>query len=96
MQDLGTLGGASSVANAINQNSDVVGSSATGSATHAFIYSGGVMKDVGTLDLAYSEAHGLNDLGTVVGTLLPDISHLPPPKPHFTESLPDFKIDLRF
>ena len=70
MQDLGTLGGSLSVGNAINENGDVAGSSATGSSTHAVIFSDGVVSDVGTLDFSYSEAHDVNDLGTVVGTLL--------------------------
>jgi probable HAF family extracellular repeat protein len=69
MVDLGTLGGTASVANAINENGEVAGSSATGSATHAMIYIDGVMEDVDILDSQYSEAHDVNDPGVVVGTL---------------------------
>ena len=70
MQDLGTLGGGTSVANAINEISEVAGSSATGSTTHAFLYTDGVMEDVDVLDSVYSEAYDVNDSGVVVGMLL--------------------------
>jgi probable HAF family extracellular repeat protein len=48
--DLGTLGGASAVANALNNSNQVVGWSQTASgAQHAFLYSNGTMQDLNLL-----------------------------------------------
>jgi probable HAF family extracellular repeat protein len=71
MSDLGTLGGYSSVAYAINDSGQIVGSAngATGS-YHAFLYSNGTMSDLGALGGAlydYSEAYAINGSGQVVG-----------------------------
>ena len=70
MTDLGTLGGANSVANAINNAGQIVGQADPASgAGHAFLYSGGVMLDLGTLP-GYSNssyAFAVNDSGQVVG-----------------------------
>lgn len=70
MTDLGTLGGATSHANAVNDDGLVVGQSQTaGNQFHAFAYDPdtGVMSDLGTLGTTYSEAYGVNDDGNVVG-----------------------------
>ena len=65
--DLGSLGG-NSVATAINENGVVVGSSFTSGPTeHAFVYAGGVMRDIGTLGGQNSRAQAVNTAGTVVG-----------------------------
>jgi probable HAF family extracellular repeat protein len=71
MHDLGTLGGASSSAYALNASGQVVGFSDTqpggASSQHAFLYSNGVMHDLGTLGGPTSIAEGINALDQVVG-----------------------------
>jgi probable HAF family extracellular repeat protein len=69
MQDLGTLGGAHSFGWGINDSGQVVGSSATATGEmHAFLWTDGVMQDLGTfLGGYYSSALGINNSGQVVG-----------------------------
>ena len=69
VRDLGTLGGASSTAKAINQAGVIVGHSNVAGSTlpHAFIWDRGVMKDLGALAGGHSEATAINDNGVVVG-----------------------------
>jgi len=67
------LGGAGSYPAAINSAGQVAGEANTASgAGHAFLYSSGMMTDLGTLPGytdTYSYATALNDFGQVVGTL---------------------------
>jgi probable HAF family extracellular repeat protein len=70
--DLGTLGGTlnySSFAFGVNTAGQVVGRSYdnTQSQSHAFLYNGGTMTDLGTLGGTSSSATGINSAGQVVG-----------------------------
>jgi probable HAF family extracellular repeat protein len=69
---LGTLGGRSSAANAINDSGQVVGEAGTAnfSGNRAFLWQEGTgMQDLGALaEGRSSEASGINDWGAVVGT----------------------------
>jgi len=73
LTDLGALSGGASYAYGINSLGQVVGYSSTTTpayADHAFLYSGGVMTDLGTLGGTMgkgSRAYGINDSGQVVG-----------------------------
>jgi probable HAF family extracellular repeat protein len=72
MTSLGSLGGAISVALAINNNDEVVGYSyvPTGE-THPVLWRNGTVTDLGKLpgtDYLFSEAVGINNLGQIVGT----------------------------
>lgn len=74
--DLGTLGGTFSSAWGINDSSQIVGNSTfafTGElGSHAFLYNGGTMTDLGTLMNPPAEAHAtghdINNAGQVTGT----------------------------
>src|SRR5438105_4048868 len=70
IQDLGTLGGNASQANAINAKGEVIGAAQLGSgATHATLWDPGkAAKDLGTLGGASSAALGINVLGEIVGS----------------------------
>ncbi len=69
--DLGTLGGSTSMANAINDARQVVGQSTLSSGnSHAFIYyTNGTMADLGTLagSSGTSVANAINRIGQIVG-----------------------------
>ena len=87
MQDLGTFGGPSSRATAINDNGQVVGYATISFQgpidnpdpfpKHAFLYSGsGPMQDLGTLGGSNGEASGINDSGQVVGYAITSNNYL--------------------
>jgi probable HAF family extracellular repeat protein len=67
LTDLGTLGGSNSHAHGMSAAGQVVGDADTaGGATHAFIYTSGVMTDI-TPSAHIAAATAINDTGQVVG-----------------------------
>ncbi len=78
---LGALGdGNYSVGKAINSAGQVVGYSTidmTGETVHGFLYSGGVMQDLGTVGSYFSQATAINSSGMIVGNLLDPIGQGP-------------------
>jgi probable HAF family extracellular repeat protein len=88
LQDIGTLPGFSSpyaAAFDINNHGQIVGASGQAGPgdppVHPFLYSNGVMTDLGTFGNAYSAAFAINDAGLVVG---------------YSDSLADFHISQAF
>jgi probable HAF family extracellular repeat protein len=68
VSSLGTFGGGTSIAKAINNEGKVVGWAATSSGSlHAFVWRGGVMTDLGTLGGSNSGAYAINGVGQIVG-----------------------------
>jgi len=74
LKDLGTLGGAVSQGQGVNDSGQVTGFSGvptSSTAAHAFLSGpgGGALKDLGTLGGTSSYGFGVNDAGQVVGSL---------------------------
>ena len=69
--DLGTLGGAQSIAYDINNKGQIVGMSTTDSGqVHAVMWEHGATFDLGaSFPGRYSEAHAINDAGQIVGAV---------------------------
>jgi probable HAF family extracellular repeat protein len=78
MLDLGSLGGAFSVVNGLNDRGNVVGfmTLSGDQFQHPYLWNHGTLIDLGTLGGSNGEAHGINDAGEVVGVAdLPGGSH---------------------
>jgi probable HAF family extracellular repeat protein len=71
-RNLGTLGGDNAAANAINERGHVVGYSGIATdpdQSHAFLWSGGVMRDIGASpDFSSTNALSINSHGDIVGS----------------------------
>ena len=68
IQDLGTLGGTTSMAMAVNESGQVVGESTTATGQpHAFLYQSGTMQDLGTIGGDFTHASAINENGVVAG-----------------------------
>jgi probable HAF family extracellular repeat protein len=66
--DLGTLGGANSIANSINDRQEIVGVAENANGRgRAYLRTGGRLRSLGTLGGPYSEATDINDATQVVG-----------------------------
>ncbi len=73
LNDMGTFGGTNSQAFCINAASNIVGSADTTNGPHAFMFSGGMMRDLNGMIPTNSgwqlmEARGINDTNQIVGT----------------------------
>ena len=69
-RDLGTVGGNSALPADFNNRGQVVGSSLTADgATHAFLWDGDVMRDLGTLGYLNSEGTRINEAGLIAGAV---------------------------
>ena len=86
--DLGTLGGASSIAEGINSSGQVVGYSLTGIGyDRAFLYSNGTMTGLDTPVNSESYALGINNSGQVVGYSFPTGVAFPGGEPNLSAFL---------
>ena len=73
LNDMGTLGGTNSQAFCINGAGNIVGSADTTNGPHAFMFSGGMMRDLNSMiptnnGWQLMEARGINDTNQIVGT----------------------------
>lgn len=68
--DLGTLGGTATTPYAINIYGQITGQSTMAGNTtyHAFLYSEGIMIDIGTMDGSFSEGRAINASGQITGS----------------------------
>ena len=66
--DIGTLGGQSAYASAINERGQIIGQVAVSGAQHAFLWQNGVMTDLGTLGGSNSFPFAINVRGQVLGS----------------------------
>ena len=69
LQDVGSLGGGSAEASALNNAGQVVGQSSTAvpGEMHAFLFNAGVLSDVGPAGFPLSSGIAINDAGQVAG-----------------------------
>jgi probable HAF family extracellular repeat protein len=69
LTDLGTLGGGNSYASSVNIKGEVTGSSLTSDGDrHAYIYTNGLMRDLGVLAGPESVGYAMNDVSQIAGS----------------------------
>jgi len=69
------IGGSEVTATAINNAGAVTGSIVTATGTHAFLWNGGVMTDLGSIAGYDAVGLAINDAGQIVGNLTPQQGH---------------------
>ncbi len=88
--DILSFGGPQTFPNGLNDGGLIVGRSISpDNSTHAWLYAGGTMRDLGSLGGSYSSANTINNLGQIVGCFQTAAGYL-----HACLFTPDGPVDL--